>query len=166
MKTARKLPAGRRLSLRGLALRGLALRGAAVGLALLGVAACSGGSVSIDTVEMTVAERANRDTPIAIDLVLVATEELVPEVLAFSAAQWFAAREQFQLDHPGDIQVFTWELVPGQVVPRTALTGKRDSLYAGVVFANYLVPGQHRVRVDQKDVTIRLGEEGVTVVDP
>lgn len=138
-------------------------RAAVCALGILGLSACSDRTVAINTVELSVAERANRDTPVAVDLVLVGDKDLFPQILALSAAEWFAGRDQWLRDHSSDLQVFSWELVPGQTLPRDRLSGKRDEHFGALVFANYLTPGPHRVRVEQPDITIFLGEEGVTV---
>lgn len=135
--------------------------------AVVVLAACSSGpspDVRVSTIELTVSQRANRDAPIAVDMVMVRKEELVDTILGLTAADWFAQRSQFRRDYPRDVEVISWEVVPGQTLIRRPIDGGKD-LWAAVVFANYLDPGPHRLRVDGvEDVTIRLGEETLSLV--
>jgi type VI secretion system protein len=140
---------------------------AGAGVLLLAAAligGCGGGDVDVRTVEIRVVEAANDDSPVPVDMVLVSDQALIDQILALSAADWFRKRAQFQRDHPATLTVYSWELVPGQVVPRHDIS-RPDSLWAAVVFANYDGEGAHRLRVDtQTDLTLRLGEEDIDSV--
>ncbi|HEY0006756.1 MAG TPA: hypothetical protein VGB17_18380, partial [Pyrinomonadaceae bacterium] len=65
-----------------------------------------------------VAQQANNNNPIAVDLVLVSDKKLLKELLKLSAAEWFEKRHQFRLDYPKEtgLNAGSWEWVPGQVV--------------------------------------------------
>lgn len=132
--------------------------------AALALGACGGApDVEIRSVELRVAEKANQDSPIPVDLVLVGHPDLVDRIIGLTAVEWFAQRSQFRRDHPAELTIYSWELVPGQTVPRQPVS-RPDSLWAAVVFANYSQPGPHRLRVDTHgDPTLRLGEEDVTI---
>ena len=113
-----------------------------------------------------VSARANIENPVALDVLLVTDKELLKELQKMSASDWFAKREQIILDHPKEEQlvVTRLEVVPGQVVAPSLLVVKPE-VRAGVVFANYFNPGEHRAVLDpRRDVLIKLGEEKIEVV--
>src|ERR1700755_375999 len=98
-----------------------------------------------------VSPRANGENPVALDIVLVSDKELLKELQKMSASDWFAKREQIILDHPKEEQlvVTRLEVVPGKVVEPTLLVVKSE-IKAGVVFANYFNPGEHRAVLDPR----------------
>ncbi|HKG13188.1 MAG TPA: hypothetical protein VKB12_07605 [Pyrinomonadaceae bacterium] len=114
-----------------------------------------------------VSPRANGENPVALDVLLVSDKELLKELQKMSASDWFARREQIILDHPkeGQLVVRRLELVPGQVVEPSRLVVPSE-VRAGVVFANYFNPGEHRAVLDPRarDVQINLGEDKLEVV--
>ena len=114
-----------------------------------------------------VSPRANGENPVALDVLLVSDKELLKQLEKMSASDWFAKREQIILDHPKEDQlvVTRMEVVPGQVVEPTLLVVKSE-IKAGVVFANYFNPGEHRAVLDPRarDVQINLEEDKLKVV--
>lgn len=118
-------------------------------------------------VRVSVSPRANGDNPVALDILLVSDKELLKELQKMSASDWFAKREQIVLDHPKEEQlvVLRREFVPGQVVEPARLVVKPE-IRAGIVFANYFNPGEHRAVLDPRarDVQINLEEDKLEVV--
>lgn len=114
-----------------------------------------------------VSPRANGENPVALDVLLVTDKELLKELQKMSASDWFAKREQIILDHPKEEQLVVrrLELVPGQVVEPSRLVVKPE-VRAGVVFANYFNPGEHRAVLDPRarDIQINLEEDKLEVV--
>jgi hypothetical protein len=114
-----------------------------------------------------VSPRANGENPVALDVLLVSDKELLKELKKMSAGDWFAKREQIILDHPKEEQlvVLRREFVPGQVVEPALLVVKSE-VRAGLVFANYFNPGEHRAVLDPRarDVQINLEEDKLEVV--
>jgi type VI secretion system protein len=117
--------------------------------------------------QVSVSERANGGNPVAIDILLVSDKELLKQLQKMTASDWFAKRGQIILDHPKqqDLVVLSHEWVPGQFVEPSQLSVSQD-VKAGVVFANYFGPGEHRAILDPRfrDVQITLGEEKIEVV--
>ncbi len=112
-------------------------------------------------VTVNIAENANQNSPIALDLLFVYDEELLEKLLKMSAKEWFEKREQIRRDYPeGEgLDYWGWEWVPGQKIPVQEMPLKAES-EAAMIFANYLSPGSHRARVDPfKDMRIRLSEK-------
>lgn len=118
-------------------------------------------------VRVSVSPLANGGSPVAIDILLVSDKELLKQLQKMTAGDWFAKREQIILDHPKeqDLLVLSREWVPGQVVEPSRLVVNPE-VRAGVVFANYFGPGEHRAILDPRarDIQINLGEDKLEVV--
>jgi type VI secretion system protein len=142
--------------------RGLGRQVGTLALIVVGFSTLAGCATKVSTRSFTLsaATEVNDRSAIAVDAVLVRDAELVGTIGALTARAWFEGREQFALDHPRGLEVVTWELVPGQLleVRYPFRTRKGHAIY---VFANYLTPGAHRVRVDELErFTLMLGRDG------
>lgn len=121
-----------------------------------------GGQVLID---ITVEPDANRNSPVAMDLLIVYDEALLSQLLKLTAKEWFTQRDQIKKDHLEDsgLETWEWEWVPGQLVPPLELPLKPDAEGA-IVFVDYLSAGAHRFRVDPfEDQMIHFHEDHVTI---
>lgn len=101
-----------------------------------------------ETLSLYVEPAANRDFPLAVDLVLVADEALAKRVAAMKAADWFAAREGLRKTQGGDLDILSFELAPGDSM---TLPGKRFGkrrVFAALVFADYFSSGEHSARLE------------------
>ena len=133
------------------------------------LAGCSffGPKVDLDSLTLDVAPKANDDTPIAVDFIAVADPDLLKQLSAISASQWFAGREQYQRDYRQLMSVWGLELVPGQFIDRQPfpLGGKKA---AGLlVFASYNTPGAHRLRLDdQSEAWLKFDSREMSLVNP
>ncbi|MBI3328202.1 MAG: type VI secretion protein [Nitrospinae bacterium] len=121
-----------------------------------------GGKVDL---KVYVADTANRNSPVAVDVLLVYDKDLLQSALKMSAREWFEKREQITRDYrEGEgLDVWRWEWVPGQSVPLQALPLKAKAK-AIVIYANYASPGDHRARVDpHASVVLQLLEKDFSV---
>ncbi|MBK1662226.1 type VI secretion protein [Paracraurococcus ruber] len=120
--------------------------------------------VAVRRIAIAVAPGANDNTPIALDLVHVSDRPpLAGEIGALAAADWFERRSQYQRDWARDLEVRSWEVVPGQVLPEERLPAPRVSSDA-FVFALYRRPGAHRTRLASGGrLLVRLGAEEMQV---
>ena len=115
--------------------------------------------------KVTIDENANNNNPIAVDLVYVASEELLAKLLELSSQDWFAKRDQIKRDHllGPELDYHGWEWVPGQIVPPENVTLRTKAL-AGVIFIKYFAPGDHRIRINPfRNVEIDFAEEDYQV---
>jgi type VI secretion system protein len=103
--------------------------------------------LSMKSVSIFVEPDANQNSATAVDLVLVYNEELVKTIGKMSAAKYFESSSQLLLDNPTLLDVWHWELVPGQIVEDFEPPQEKGDAFGGFVFANYLTPGDHRVKV-------------------
>lgn len=117
---------------------------------------------------MSAAANANDGSAIAVDIVSLESDSLVETVMGMSANDWFAGRDQFVADNRGRANVWSYELVPGQsIAPVHFSRSERWDAKAIVVFAHYLNPGDHRLRVDTvSDPQVVLGPRTLTLAEP
>ena len=116
-------------------------------------------------VRVHVSPAANRNNPIAVDLVLVSDKKLLKDLTKMSARDWFQQKHQVQLDYPKETSLVagSWEWVPGQTV-RLDRVPVHLEITGGVVFANYLTEGPHRALINpRKDILLTLGEDDLCV---
>ncbi|MGE3540621.1 MAG: hypothetical protein AB7N91_24675 [Candidatus Tectimicrobiota bacterium] len=154
---ARRVARGMRYGVYGLVLLGL-LTSCALGVR---TRALTGGKLQVD---VRVADTANQNRPVAMDVLLVYDKALLKELLQLSANEWFEKREQFRRDDPESeaFQVWSWEWIPGQrQLVELPLEAKAKS---GLVFAQYAPRGVHRARLEpHTSVVIELQEKTFSV---
>jgi type VI secretion system protein len=129
----------------------------ALGFVVLGGCSLFGPKVDVDRLTLDVASKANGDSPIAVDFIAVNDPDLLKQLSALSARQWFSDREQYRRDHQQQLAVWSVELVPGQFMEARdfPLAGKPAS--GLLVFAGYNSPGAHRLRLEkQKQAWLRF----------
>lgn len=107
---------------------------------------------------------ANGRSPVPVDLVLVYDRTLAAELTSTTARDWFTRREQIGRDYPNGVRWLSWELVPGQSLPEHRMALSRRGAQAAFVFADYLEPGEHRLRIDPfRNASVWLGPDGMTL---
>ncbi len=125
-----------------------------------------GPRIELERLTLNVVEQANDDAPIAVDFVAAKEADLFRQISGLSARQWFSEREQYRRDFRQQLSVWSLELVPGQFME------VRDFPFAGkraagmVVFADYGVPGAHRLRLgEEHSVRIRFDLKEMRLLD-
>ena len=116
-------------------------------------------------VVISAGDGANQNTATAVDVVLVLEEEMVAKVAALSAAKWLQGRNDLQRTYPGTLVVRSFEVAPGQILRVPGDRFGTPNVLAVFVFADYLVPGEHRMRVEQLSggIMVALGPRAFTV---
>jgi type VI secretion system protein len=111
------------------------------------------------------AEGANQNTPVALDVVLLRDEASLAMVSALSASKWFSSRSDLAKTFPEGLSYRSLEIVPGQTLKLPASAFGASRLVGVMLFADYLTPGEHRMRVDQLqgDILVQLGARSFTV---
>lgn len=107
---------------------------------------------------------ANRNTAIALDIVLVYRKELLPQ-LPDTAPEWFRNRAALEGKYRPLLEVIALELPPGDLIENLQLTGQQRRAQAVLLYANYLsVDAQNPINVtDFKNLEVRLQPERVQV---
>jgi len=116
-------------------------------------------------VRVEIAESANDDSPVAVDIVLVYDRFLSERLLTMPARQWFATRDQIMRDYllEAGVACWSWEWVPGQRVGDIELA-VRSGARTAFVFAGYHTEGAHRVRFDPlTDIALRIDKTDFVV---
>jgi type VI secretion system protein len=141
-----------------------AVRTLILAIVLLATASCGmpnrvrsmfGGELSIP---VTISPDANEDSPLAVELIVAYDEKIVEELLKMSARKWFEGRDQFLRDHEEKIDSWKREWTPGQEVAPLDISYGIGAKRL-VLFADYLVPGDHRDTVDpQRPFKLVLGK--------
>lgn len=146
---------------------GLGVMLGAVLLAGCGIISSSTPTIKSRSIEIQVAQGANQDNPIAIDIVYVYDAQLVTQLTQMTAHDWFLKRDQIRQAFPGGYDVTSLELVPGQKGPTETVSSKSTDAIAAFVFANYASDGTHRARIDGlKQSLIALGDKDFAVLPP
>ena len=123
-----------------------------------------GPEVAINQLSIEAVPGANDDSPTAVDVVLLYDSSLTDRFLQLTAAQWFDQRDQLTRDYPAGIQVFSWEVVPGQTLSNLSVN-RRSGTTAGFVFARYASAAPNRLRLtDQSTVEVRLMRDSFSLV--
>lgn len=110
--------------------------------AALRTRALMGGDISL---KVNISPQANHNNPIAVTLLLIYDQQLLKQLQSMPASQWFEKQAQIRQNYPGrsGFEAWEWEWVPGQIVDPQTLP-LRASARAGIVFARYFTPGEHR----------------------
>lgn len=120
--------------------------------------------VFLQSVLLDVDPSANEDTAIALDLVVTYSGDLSNTLLQLPAFKYFEQKKQLLRDNPDNLQIWSWEVVPGQVVNATPIVFSGPYPQAGILFANYLTPGDHRIRTGkQASIKVILGQQDFSV---
>ncbi len=148
---------------------GAALAGLGLLAALLG--GCGGLSlfpgIKATTLELQATTDANRNSPVAVDVVVAYDEQTLARIASLPAAEWFQGREQLKRDAAGQIRTVELEMVPGSRREVDLKALGRYRAVGGVLFAGYLTPGAHRLRIDRLDpLHIVLGRDEFSVQSP
>jgi type VI secretion system protein len=129
---------------------------------LVGLAGCGPSpELNIDRVVLAAAKNANDTTPIATDIVLTRDKALGDELRHISADQWFLRKSQVLKDHPGKLMVYSFEIVPGQVLDKEI--DQDHDAWSGFVYARYLSKGDHRLEITHETVRLTFGKEDFSV---
>lgn len=138
----------------------------------IGLVSCSNGTLpelDIQSVSIYTEPDANQNSATAVDLVIIYDEELVKIIAQMSAAKYFGSSRQLLMDNPTLLEIWRWELVPGQVVQGFQPPQEEGPAFAAFVFANYLSPGDHRIKVPPsgivKVVLMRNDLKNLAVLD-
>ncbi|KAF1045347.1 hypothetical protein [Xylophilus sp.] len=118
------------------------------GCALPGFLSFKGTKVDWSEVTLAAAPLANDNSPVAVDIVFALDDAMTDRLAELPAAKWFAARADLLKTYPKSLSYRTWELVPGQTLRVAGDSFGSPRVAAVFVYADYVAPGAHRVRVE------------------
>ena len=134
--------------------------------AVMDFVAPKGNKLAWSGISIRAAGDANLNSPVALDIVMLKDDASLNMVAGLSAAKWFATRAELAKTFPQGLTYRSIEVTPGQTLRLPASEFGSVRVSAAMIFADYLTPGEHRVRVDQMqgDVLVQLGAQAFTVV--
>jgi type VI secretion system protein len=124
-----------------------------------------GNKLSWDGVTIMAASDANLNSPVALDIVMLKDDASLGMMSTLPAVKWFATRGEMEKTYPQSVNYKSFEVAPGQTL-RIAASDLGSGRVSGVMmYADYLTPGEHRIRVDQLQgaVLVQLGTRDFTV---
>jgi type VI secretion system protein len=141
---------------------GICLGAALPGCSTLGL---SGEKASWSTLTLSASDDANNNSPVAVDVVLVADEAMLARVAELPGSKWFASRAGLAAAFPKSIRYRSWEVVPGQRLEVSGETFAGPRVKAAFVFADYPDSGAHCVRIETFSgrLVVRLDDHAFTV---
>ena len=114
----------------------------------------------LEKVNFKVAKNVNGNSPIAVRLVIAYDDGVMGEVSKMTADQFFEQESQLKKDHANDMDVISWEVVPGQEMDSESISPTKAYGKGGFVFARYSTPDAHREALaDEQVITIHLDEK-------
>jgi len=123
---------------------------------------------NLQTVNIILDTDANNYSATEVDLVIAYKMDLFKSLMKMKAADYFAIAEQIRRDYPEMLKVWHWELTPGQTINEYQLSScfMCPEAFGAVIFARYLTPGSHRVRVGSSDtIHVLLKKEDLCIVE-
>ena len=128
--------------------------------AIMGAAKMEKAKIWLEKVNFKVAKNVNGNSPIAVRLVIVYDDGVLGEVSKMTADQFFEQESQLKKDHANDMDVVSWEVVPGQEMDSETINPTKAYGKGGFVFARYSTPDAHRESLaDEQVITIHLDEK-------
>lgn len=115
--------------------------------------------------EVLVLPRINQNSPVAVELLMIRDRSLWERLREKPAAEWFEERDALARSFPDSYQSWRWEWVPGQEVPPQTLEVGRGVRW-GLVFARYLVAGDHRAVVKPREPFRLVLEKTMVRIEP
>lgn len=105
----------------------------------------------------------NESRPVRLDIALTTNEEVARQLSTMDAATYFRERDQIVRDHPYQILIGSWEIVPAHRLEERLRPGIHDP-FQGFVFADYPSQGAHRAPLPPiGDVAIMLHRTDLNV---
>lgn len=120
--------------------------------------------VWLQKVNFNVHKGVNDNSPLRLDLLIVKNDALLQSLKGLTADQYFTERTQIQRDHPGQIQLYTWEILPGHRLQPMKINIEKVSSAGVIIFARYRSPGAHRHLIsNEREITINLEQHDFNV---
>ncbi len=121
--------------------------------------------VWLQKVYFEVDDQLNEDSPVTVNVVVLYDEKLLKMLAKYTADQYFKKLEQIKRDAGKNMDIFQWEIVPGQTLGPQPVKPNHVTGVGILVFARYSTSGDHRQAIgDDREVTIQMGEKDFKIV--
>ena len=121
--------------------------------------------VWLQKVYFEVDDKLNDDSPVTVHVVVAYEAKLLKTLSSYTADQYFQKLDQIKRDAGNTIDIFQWEIVPGQTLGPQPIKPNHVTGQGVLVFARYTTKGDHRQTIgDDREVTIHLGPKDFKVI--
>lgn len=121
--------------------------------------------VWLQKVYFEVDDQLNEDSPVTVNIVVLYDEKLLKMLAKYTADQYFKKLEQIKRDAGKNMDIFQWEIVPGQTLGPQPVKPNHVTGVGTLVFARYTTAGDHRQAIgDDREVTIQMGAKDFKIV--
>lgn len=128
--------------------------------ALMGAMKMEQAKVWLEKVNFKVSKKVNDNSPVSVHLIIVYDDGVMGQVAAMTAEQYFTAELQLRKDHANDIDIYEWEIVPGQEMESEDISMTKAYGKGAFIFARYGTPDAHREGIaDEQEITLHLDEK-------
>ncbi|MDR0632648.1 MAG: hypothetical protein LBF84_00730 [Holosporales bacterium] len=111
-------------------------------------------------------EDMNDKRVLIVHMVVPKKKELYDELLKMDSQAYFAVNQQLKTDYPNDLEIFTWEIIPGSAINDIDIRFSDFRAQGIIIFAQYddSFPGLHKlVLPHQRSVRVLLGRTECTM---
>ena len=113
--------------------------------------------IYLKAVNISLDADANNKSATSLDLLIIYDPSLLKVLMKMDAKTYYQTAHQIKLDYPEMLDIWHWELAPGQAVHNYPIQLRPDSPAGAIIFANYYTPGPHRVRLGSAEsIHVRL----------
>ncbi len=143
----------------------------------LALAACSansylsliglGANNDIENISVETAPNANRNMPVALDLLFVRDESVAELLTGLSGPEWFARKQELLIRYDRKLSLASFEIVPLTIVDSLRLPEDYQHANKVLLFANYLgSDGQYVAELGHyRQLKIRLDREAYQLLE-
>ena len=123
---------------------------------------------NLSTINVILDQDANNTSATAVDLVVTYKPELMKALTKMTAEDYFKIADQIRRDYPETLRIWHWELTPGQTVANYQVNSQQELYepFGAIVFARYLTPGSHRIRVGSSEtIHVMIKKEDLCILE-
>ncbi|MHA1558977.1 MAG: hypothetical protein ACTSXG_04155 [Alphaproteobacteria bacterium] len=93
--------------------------------------------VWVEKVHFIASEDLNNSSPVSVDIIVIYNEKLKDVFLGMDSETYFKTKEQKKKDYGSDIEIFNWDIVPGQHLKNQIIKLSKASGVSAIIFARY-----------------------------
>jgi type VI secretion system protein len=122
--------------------------------------------INLESVSIVLDADANENSATAVDVLMVYDKSLLRSLMSMSSRKYYANLNQIRRDYPEMVDIYHWELTPGQFIYNYPVTMRSDTPFGAVVFADYYTPGDHRIRIGSEEhINVQLKRLDFCVIE-
>lgn len=121
--------------------------------------------VWLQKVFFEVDEKLNKDSPVTVHIVIAYDTNILQTLSTLTSDQYFKKLDQLKRDAGEMIDIFAWDIVPGQTLAPQPIKPTHPNGLGCLIFARYSTPGDHRQAVGpDREITLEMGTQDFRIV--